>query len=525
MKEKKILNIFKKAYIRQITSPLKSFFKNGEKGVGAVSISKSETLTTSGKCIIPGIFIDSLYYYKNNNIGEKITRKEDSVVFEDDEKYIMYYEKHNKVFVVLKNECMDYGYNYECFYPFIYLLEKENICGKDESPLLGSLVVGDIDFNETKIKQYCYIFNNHKEMADFISDKLVNYPDDITIIEDDEEAEIKIIGTQKSEKKANEAIASSENKKDNPNENVKTDDISQDTQLKSSEDDSKIDINRPFTEEEKSRIPNLSLEKEIAVPSYVKDFAKIIKGEINSNNPIKNVLWYGPAGTGKSFNTKILAQLLGLPHYQFIFSKGIDEVSMVAGADVSEGTVSYNESEIVQCARNGGVIEFQEIYNAQPSVLAYLNEFLEEGELRLANGEKIKRNPYCIVVATSNIDYEGCQGIDFSTDDRFSLQENVEEVEEGILLKRVQYQSGNKNEALLKKMVKAYFDIKKALEEEEWDEGIISVRKLISWAQVCKYTNDSKGILEQAERTILSGISKNKQKRKEIIDNYFLHIF
>ena len=74
-------------------------------------------------------------------------------------------------------------------------------------------------------------------------------------------------------------------------------------------------------------------------------------------------------------------------------------------------------------------------------------------------------------------------------------------------------------------MVKAYFDIKKALEEEEWDEGIISVRKLISWAQVCKYTNDSKGILEQAERTILSGISKNKQKRKEIIDNYFLHIF
>lgn len=283
-----------------------------------------------------------------------------------------------------------------------------------------------------------------------------------------------------------------------------------------------INLGRKMSKEEKLKIPELKLGTDIIVPEYVLDHANIIKGEIEGKSPINNILWYGPAGTGKSFNTKILAQLFNLPHYQFIFSKGIDEVSMVAGADISEGTVSYNESNIVQCTRNGGVIEFQEFYNAQPSVISFLNELMEEGFLRLANGEVIKRHPKCIIVATSNISYAGCQAIDFSTDDRFRLQEDITEIEDDVLLQRIKYSSGNEDESLISNMIKTYRDIKKVLDEEEWDEGVVSIRKLTSWAQACKYDGN---IIKQAERTILSGISKNIEKRKEIIDNYLLHIF
>lgn len=289
-------------------------------------------------------------------------------------------------------------------------------------------------------------------------------------------------------------------------------------------EDYNLPWDRELTEDEKQLIPNMGLGVEVIMPDYVYETAKFIKGEYDSLIPVKNILWYGGAGTGKSFSTKILAQLLQVPHYAFDFSNGADEVTITAGADVSEGTVTYNESRIATACRNGGVVEFREFYNAKPNVISFLNGFLQEGELRLANGKVIKRHPNCIVVATSNINYAGCQQIDYSTDDRFFPQYEIEPLPENKLIELVENGSGNHDVALLKKLVKFFKDINVHLNKIEYDEGIASVRKLIAWAKLCKPVY-GKSVIEAAEITILSGISKDKKKRQEIIDQYLSHVF
>lgn len=48
------------------------------------------------------------------------------------------------------------------------------------------------------------------------------------------------------------------------------------------------------------------------------------------NSPMRVFLSVGEAGTGKSTNAKIIAQLLGLPYYAFTCSEGTDEVDLVS---------------------------------------------------------------------------------------------------------------------------------------------------------------------------------------------------
>lgn len=275
-----------------------------------------------------------------------------------------------------------------------------------------------------------------------------------------------------------------------------------------------INLDHEMSSEELNRVPVIN--DKIVIPAYVKTYARIIAGEIEGENPIKNILWYGPAGTGKSFSTRLLAKELGLPHYQFVFSKNTDEISMVSGADVSDGTVTYNDSEIVECCKNGGVIEFQEFYNASPDVLTFLNQFLEEGYLRLANGKIIKRHPKCIVVATSNINYASCQDIDFSVDSRFTVQEFIGDVSDEELSSRIKFKSGVSDETIISKLIQIYRNLNKWVTENEYDEGICCPRKLIAWAQLSKYNKD---LIACADKTILSGLSKNQDVRLELIES------
>lgn len=489
MEEKiEIKNIFNRAYSKKCKYASESIY-NGQK----VNIRE-------GVSTISGVFVDLIYHYVQGDIdfsliGNKVIAKS--------EKFSATWDKANKKLDVVGETPIVKGVHWILYSPLLYELTHKNgyIADSKVDEHIESLEsikdcvegLGRItDLCLTQVAQLCHSLYYSKDN---------NYPSDaIQTIDVPNKIKDEPVKTKTKKKEKNKA-----------------------------KDDKKVNINeynipfyREFSEEEKSRIPKMNINKDIQVPEYVMNCAKIVKGEFDSVSPIKNLLWYGPAGTGKSFSTKILAQLLNLPHYQFIFSKGIDEMSIVAGAEVNDGTVSYNDSEIVKAVRDGGIVEFQELYNAQPSVLTFLNEVLQEGYLRLANGKVIKRNPYCIIVATSNINYAGCQNIDFSTDDRFVLQEHIFDIDDDTLIRRVIYESGNKNEVLIKSLVKAYRDIKRVLEEEEWDEGVVSIRKLVSWAQLCKYNNK---IIENADKTILSGISKDYNERKRIIDNYFIHYF
>lgn len=489
-----IKNIFGKAFS---CHPHHSDYKNGEKS-NYLSPRATEIAGSKRQSTISGLFLDALYHYLHGEVFITSDYPFTITLSEGGNRYIYAQESlvSNDI-EVLGSKGMHWSYY---IYPLHFTLS--GYYSLEDINWIREEVKRDGMIKKSEGSTYPFKFCDDLYFVgkrDFSNDLRVGYDEHLDSVI---KPEADVQKTEEPMKRTRKA------------KSTKTKDIDYSPYS--------IDLGRKMSKEEKLKVPQLKLGTDIIVPEYVLDHANIIKGEIEGKSPINNILWYGPAGTGKSFNTKILAQLFNLPHYQFIFSKGIDEVSMVAGADISEGTVSYNESNIVQCARNGGVIEFQEFYNAQPSVISFLNELMEEGFLRLANGEVIKRHPKCIIVATSNISYAGCQSIDFSTDDRFRLQEDITDIEDDVLLQRIKYSSGNEDESLISNMVKAYRDIKKVLDEEEWDEGVVSIRKLTSWAQACKY---DKNIIKQAERTVLSGISKSAEKRKEIIDNYLLHIF
>lgn len=281
-----------------------------------------------------------------------------------------------------------------------------------------------------------------------------------------------------------------------------------------------LEWDRELTEDEKLRIPKFELDVDVLVPAYIIPNAKVIKGQHNSVYPIRNVLYYGEAASGKSTASRILSKMLGLPYYSFDISKNVDETIITAGAEVDKGTLTYNYSEVVQAVEHGGLLELREIYTMSPGVQVFLNGLLEEGVLRLPNGKLIKRHPNCIIVGTTNVDYESCQNFDKSTDDRFQIQYMVEPMPKEQIIQVVMNKSGNDDKVLVDKLYDTYIKLRVAIEKEMMD-SVATMRKLIEWAIHCKYMDT----VSASKMTILSGITKDKREQDNFLNKIILNTF
>lgn len=452
----------------------------------------------AGSVRISGIYGDCVYHYLNGNIDTLLNTNEVILQkFKEDGTCVVYDRKANKL--------TSFGDETNDWIPYVPLLAmaEKAIPGT----LMGVRFVGEvIDLSTTKDVE------NIAELFDWMYQKGVGdnpeFPTKMTVEE---------IGKFDLDEFA-DAIKAEQKKMAPPTPTPAKSKAKAKPEV--SKDEHVIKMDRELSEEEKMRVPVLDFSV-ISIPDYVKFTAEYMKRRLDRNRNA-NVLYFGPAGTGKSYSAKILASITGLPHYRQVFSRGTDEVSIVAGADVTDGTVTYNDSPLVQCVRDGGIIELQEFYNAKGGVLTSLNELLEEGFLRLANGKVIKRSPYCFVVATANIEYAGGQAIDFSTDSRFKIKVRVDEVSDKELIHRLSLESGNKDTVFLTKIVKAYRDIKKVLQDEEHDDGIADIRALEAWAEAVDMGMSPK---EAAYVTFLPGISKEKKKMDEIMDSYIRQLF
>lgn len=448
-----------------------------------------------------GTYSDCVYHFLNNNI-ETILNTDEVILQKSniDGAYVVYDRKSNKL-----TSFEDTPNDWIAYVPLLAIIEKE-LPGN----LLSVKFNGDIiDLStDDDIKNLGEIFDYmYKKGTGDPSTPAPGYPTSVTT---EAITNLDLSQYEDAIKAENEKKLVKAKRKPRKKAGIAAEDATGYT----------ITMDRELSEEEKMRVPVLDFSV-IQIPEYVKFSAEYLKRRLERNRNA-NVLYFGPAGTGKSFSAKILASITGLPHYRQVFSRGTDEVSIVAGADVSDGTVTYNDSPLVQCVRDGGVIELQEFYNAKGGVLTSLNELLEEGFLRLANGKVIKRSPYCFVVATANIEYAGGQAIDYSTDSRFKIKCRVDEVADDELINRLSLESGNTDRSFLAKIVKAYRDIKKVLQDEEHDEGIADIRALEAWAEAVDMGMNAK---EAAYLTFLPGISKDKRKMDEIMDSYIRQLF
>lgn len=285
----------------------------------------------------------------------------------------------------------------------------------------------------------------------------------------------------------------------------------------------KLPWNRPLTPEEEALIPNFDLSV-MKISPQIEKLARMVKEEYDSEFPVNNIMLYGEAGAGKSTAAKILAQLWGLP-YRFINLSLNSEESDLIGTyrPKEDGTFEFFEPAFAQTFRNGGVIELMEINYARPGALGVLNSALDDtGKITLGNGEVVTRHPNCIIIATTNVDYAGCQKMNEALKDRFHQIVYIEKLPNDDLIEIAMRASGNNDRALIAKMVDAVQKISIKIVEEQIVGGVCSTRQLINWARDVKYTNDP---IESAKATILPGVSLDLEVQKEIIETILKPMF
>ena len=142
----------------------------------------------------------------------------------------------------------------------------------------------------------------------------------------------------------------------------------------------------------------------------------------------------GPTGTGKSTLAKqVCTELFELgdkdpitsgKYAQISFSPDTTSGEMIGRSDVNG---NFHESEIVRVFRDGGVILFDEIDDADASMLIKVNTALANGYLSTPNG-MVRRNKDTYIVCAANTFgtgpdamYVGRTRLDAATLDRFCL--------------------------------------------------------------------------------------------------------
>lgn len=141
-----------------------------------------------------------------------------------------------------------------------------------------------------------------------------------------------------------------------------------------------------------------------------------------------HIMMVGPAGTGKSHLAEQAAEALGYgDRYGCISLSPTTPNSQILG--YMDATGRYVESLYYKIYKDGGVFNFDEIDNSNPSTLAVINSGLSNGQMAFPCG-MVKRHEEFRCVATANTygrgadrQYVGRQQLDAATLDRFKVIE------------------------------------------------------------------------------------------------------
>ena len=302
------------------------------------------------------------------------------------------------------------------------------------------------------------------------------------------------------------------------------------------------------------------------------------------NTPSRLFMMEGDSGSGKTTDTKIIAQLLGYPRFVFTCGPGTEEISLMVSlvpnvdstAKITESelptyedfkidpasalaalTGNYQgeideakafqellnaaiqqgyqqakqekdfvkiESTIIQACRMPAVIEIQEVAMIEkPGTLTRLNAlFDDDAKTDLLNGEIIERHPDTVVIMTTNMDYIGCQMFNESVLSRMQLVQRRKELSVEEMTERAVMKTGCKEKDLIYRMAIAIRKIKQYLRDKQIRGGVCGYRELENW--VWNYMT-SQDVLESATSAVISKVSPFPEEREIILRTFIKPIF
>lgn len=189
------------------------------------------------------------------------------------------------------------------------------------------------------------------------------------------------------------------------------------------------------------------------------------------------------------------------------------------GADSGANGFHYVESPLIQAIRNGWVCEIQEpTVIAKPGVLVGLNGLLDStSAVNLPTGETIRRHPDAVIIATTNISYEGCRDMNQSVLSRFQIKMDIHAPEDTILTERLRSMTGCPKSVRVPQILKAYHAVLNTLKTLYLTDGSVDLRTLADWISSYMITGS---YMESAEMTIIPSATADEEginKVREVI--------
>ena len=187
-------------------------------------------------------------------------------------------------------------------------------------------------------------------------------------------------------------------------------------------------------------------------------------------------------------------------------------------------TYTYVETDFVRALKYGWLCELQEPATImQPGVLVGLNSLLEQsGSITLPTGEIIRRHPDTVIVVTTNIDYDGCRGINQSVLDRMNLVLDIELPPPEIMAQRAMSVTGCEDDYMVSQMVQVVNDMSDYCRKNGITDGSCGMRGLIDWIISTGITGD---VYESALHTVVSKATANEEDRAALVASVLEPLF
>ena len=232
---------------------------------------------------------------------------------------------------------------------------------------------------------------------------------------------------------------------------------------------------------------------------------------------------YDPEGTYEALTGVKKENATSQDCMAIILEKTISKVqalsALKSGNTSDKGqTFSYTDTDFLRALKNGYVVELQEPTTImQPGVLVGLNSLLEqEGSITLPTGEVIERHPDAVVIVTTNIDYEGCRGLNQSVIDRMSLIKDIELPTPEVMVQRAMSVTGATDEHLVSQMVNVVNSMAEYCKKNSILDGSVGMRSLIDWIISAEITGD---VYKSALSTVISKATSDEDARMALITN------